>query len=1419
MKPLPGPVPCPYHVLYSAVLPHKSFTYYCKQALLLTVVFAVSSLSIAGFIGCGSGGNSGGGPNPQPSYILSASPSTLSVYPGGSATVTVTGQALSGFSGTVSVSFSGLPASVTASPSSFTFTGSGTQQVQLNAASTAGAGNSTITVNGSGGTLSPSTQFQLTVTGPPGISLSLQPASVSLIPTVQQQVQLSVNAINGFNQLVSGSVSGLPSGVTVSSSTFSVFPGGTATFYFTAATGASSGTVTFSASSGSVTASAQLPISINTTPDFQLTTGTNNFLVISQSASETFNISAVGYNGFSQPISISFARLPAGVTFSPASFTLLPGGTSQTVTVGTTFSAVPSSGINIGVIGSAAGITHQLQMNLSVVAAALNLTLQPTTLTVPAGATNSFELQLGNAGIGTPIGSIALQVSGVPSGVTVSPTSYTSPPQGVGFNVYVTAGTGATAGTLTVTATFGPAQAMASMPIVIGPPDQFKPVALSTANLLLRADTLVPYYGFPPPNYTVYHAATQRFFSTEPYLSRLYVVDATAKKLTATLTIPGAFGLDQAPDGSVLYVGTMLGDLYVVDPVQLTIVKRYAASTISQYGFPANAVYALANGKLILETYFLVPGFSWVDGNGPIALWDPATNNITVFGQSGTGHGYNGSAPTVPSCFNRVENVILTNNRTRVLLAPVLTGSGSSQLCSLDPVAGTWNLSPQISGGSLSALKTFALTPDGNTLVAFDGYNIYNLDPATFAVKSSFASLAPQLGLLNPAAVLLVSRDNGSVFLSDPNGWDVFDQYDLATGKLSGWISQLSMPSPGSYSSVQPIYQAMTPNGLAAGVIPGGGIGLLDTTAVHAPPIGSRFTETQLAIPYGPASGGTDTSWLPNVAGVPAPPLGSIYFGSNAATDINNNGFPGFLEAVTPPGNAGPVDVRTFATDGSSQLIPDGFSYGPWVLEPATTYSTAEGGGTGDLFGYGFGPQLYTGGALFIKPPSDLQLTVGGATAAVADFSPNPYGSTYFTAPVFPSNALHYTIPPGTAGTSSSIDVTNSTGSTIATQQMNYLPPVQRYAVSGQLADGVYDRIRDVYYFSDANQIRIFSLTLNAWLPSIPTPAPQGASGPQRLIGMAMSPNGASLAVADAGATAVYVIDLNHSNALKSFPYASQFLPLTEVPTGLAITNSGVVYVATSDLNGTGGCGFLLRLDPATGILSNVGPSSSGNCLPTQGGLVGESIVSSADGTRIFFNDDGILGYIDTVSGRVTIPNNGYSVFAPNNYELEMSATQTRLFADGFLVDTNLNGIGLEVLNVPESIDANYLYGGAFSANGSLFFQPGTNAIDVFDGVTGAFRARIALSLPLSPNFRALVTNGKDDRIIAITGNGDGIAVIDLSSIPKPAPVTWLSAIAAPAVTWSPLFPETSSRRLPGSPLQTIRRQASPLLRSRSQSR
>jgi hypothetical protein len=247
---------------------------------------------------------------------------------------------------------------------------------------------------------------------------------------------------------------------------------------------------------------------------------------------------------------------------------------------------------------------------------------------------------------------------------------------------------------------------------------------------------------------------------------------------------------------------------------------------------------------------------------------------------------------------------------------------------------------------------------------------------------------------------------------------------------------------------------------------------------------------------------------------------------------------------------------------------------------------------------------------------------------------------------------------------------------------------------------------------------------------------------------------------------------------------------------------------------------FLLRLDPSTGILTNVGPPDLNNCLPTDGGTIGQSIVSSADGIRIFFNDGGTLGYIDTVSGQVVIPSNGYGAFAPNDYEIEMSANQTRLFADGFFVDTNLNGIGVQTLNVPESIDAQYLYGAAFSADGALLYQPSAQAIDVFDGVTGAFRARVALPVALSTNFRALVSNHKDDRIIAITGSGgDGMAVVDLTSLPEPAPVTWLSALATPALMGNPHSSKSGDQRRLKSPFPPIHRRASPLLRSAAQPR
>ena len=60
--------------------------------------------------------------------------------------------------------------------------------------------------------------------------------------------------------------------------------------------------------------------------------------------------------------------------------------------------------------------------------------------------------------------------------------------------------------------------------------------------------------------------------------------------------------------------------------------------------------------------------------------------------------------------------------------------------------------------------------------------------------------------------------------------------------------------------------------------------------------------------------------------------------------------------------------------------------------------------------------------------------------------------------------------------------------------------------------------------------------------------------------------------------------------------------------------------------------------------------------------------------------------------------------------------------------------------------------------------------------------------MSLSPNYDALVADGKDDVLIAITGNGDGIAMVDLTSIMDPPPLPYarkLGSKSSPAINWN----------------------------------
>jgi hypothetical protein len=172
---------------------------------------------------------------------------------------------------------------------------------------------------------------------------------------------------------------------------------------------------------------------------------------------------------------------------------------------------------------------------------------------------------------------------------------------------------------------------------------------------------------------------------------------------------------------------------------------------------------------------------------------------------------------------------------------------------------------------------------------------------------------------------------------------------------------------------------------------------------------------------------------------------------------------------------------------------------------------------------------------------------------------------------------------------------------------------------------------------------------------------------------------------------------------------------------------------------------------------------------------------------------EGSIGYVDTSTNAITYckPCNNLSA---GGYDVVLGANQTSLYADGLLLDDLENLQGFQSLNDRESFDASYVFGATLSPNGTLLFQPGAQSIDVFDGRTGAFRARVSLPVTLSPNYRALVGDNKDNVQVAITGaTGNGIAVIDLSSVPEPAALPYFklpgagvsqhTALAPPAAT------------------------------------
>jgi uncharacterized membrane protein len=343
----------------------------------------------------------------NPDYSVTASPASQSVTQGNNTSYTVTVTPTGGFTGSVDLTVSGLPAGATGTFSPTPVT-SGNSTLTVTTTSTTPTGSFPLTITGTSGTTTHTASVTLVVTAPvaPDFAVSATPASQTVTAGGSTSYTANVTASGGFTGVVSLSASGLPAGASASFTPASVTGSGSSTVSVTTTTATAAGTypITITGTSGILVHSASVTLVVNAAPvpDFALSSSPASLTVI-QGASGSSTITVTPSGGFTGSVTLAASGLPAGVTAAfgtnPTTATsVLTFTASATATVGTA---------TVTVTGTSGALTHTTNISLTVASNAPqqlivnggfeNATAAPWTLT--AGVLNSSTAEPPHSGV------------------------------------------------------------------------------------------------------------------------------------------------------------------------------------------------------------------------------------------------------------------------------------------------------------------------------------------------------------------------------------------------------------------------------------------------------------------------------------------------------------------------------------------------------------------------------------------------------------------------------------------------------------------------------------------------------------------------------------------------------------------------------------------------------------------------------------------------------------------------------------------------------------------------------------------------------------------------------------------------------------------------------------------------------------
>ena len=208
---------------------------------------------------------------------MAASPSSVSVVQGSTATSTISTSVTSGSAQTVTLSASGLPAGAGASFNPASVTAGGSSTMTITAGASTPAGTSTVTVTGTATSGTHTTPVSVTVTAPVtnDFSIAASPSSVSVVQGSSTTSAISTAVTSGAAQNVSLSAGGLPAGAAASFNPTSVAAGGSSTLTIATAASTPAGTSTVTVTGTGASATHSTTVSLTVTAPVVSGTVTN----------------------------------------------------------------------------------------------------------------------------------------------------------------------------------------------------------------------------------------------------------------------------------------------------------------------------------------------------------------------------------------------------------------------------------------------------------------------------------------------------------------------------------------------------------------------------------------------------------------------------------------------------------------------------------------------------------------------------------------------------------------------------------------------------------------------------------------------------------------------------------------------------------------------------------------------------------------------------------------------------------------------------------------------------------------------------------------------------------------------------------------------------------------------------------------